>query len=198
MRLIASLRALGCAPSRLRAGVGCAVVLACLALPSSGAAATAGGQTRPPSTTAKPGLAATLVGCVTAVNQAERSATFSGEMTAITGSAHMQMRIDVLERLPQEASFHMVAAPGLGIWRGSAPGVRVYKYLKQVTNLSAPAFYRGAVRFRWLNAKGRLMRSEELRTPRCQQPAPPATPSPTTAAVGTAPPPSATAAPASG
>jgi hypothetical protein len=197
MRLIASLRVLGCAPSRLHARVGCAVVLACLALTSSGPAATAS-QTRPPGTTAKPGLAATLVGCVTAVNQAERSATFSGEMTAIAGSAHMQMRIDVLERLPQEASFHTVAAPGLGIWRGSAPGVKVYKYLKQVTNLSAPAFYRGAVRFRWLNAKGRLMRSEELRTPRCQQPAPPATQPPTTAAVGTTPQPSATAAPASG
>jgi hypothetical protein len=178
--------------------VGCAVVVACLVLPSNGPAAAAG-QTRPPGTsTAKPGLAATLVGCVTAVNQAERSATFAGEMTAITGSAHMQMRIDVLERLPEEASFHTVAAPGLGIWRGSAPGVKVYKYLKQVTNLSAPAFYRGAVRFRWFNAKGRLMRSEELRTPRCQQPAPPATQPPTTAAVGTVPPPGTTQAPASG
>jgi len=118
MRLIASLRVLGCAPSRLHARVGWAVVLACLALPSSAPAATVG-QTRPPGTTAKPGLAATLVACVTAVNQAERSATFSGEMTAITGSAHMQMRIDVLERLPQEASFH--TSPRRDWASGAAP-----------------------------------------------------------------------------
>jgi hypothetical protein len=69
------------------------------------------------------------------------------------------------------------------VWRSSAPGVKVYKYLKQVTNLSAPAFYRAAVRFRWLNAKGRLIFATELHTPRCEQPAPvtpttPSTPSP--------------------
>jgi hypothetical protein len=120
------------------------------------------------------------------VSQTERSATFSGEMTAIPGSTHMEMRIDVLERLPEEVLFHSVSAPGLGVWRGSAPGVKVYKYLKQVTNLSAPAFYRAAVRFHWLNAKGRLMRSVELRTPRCQQPAPPATPAPASAGVAPA------------
>jgi hypothetical protein len=99
-------------------------------------------------------------------------------MTAIVGSTHMEMRIDVLERLPGEAFFHTVSAPGLGVWRGSAPGVKVYKYLKQVTNLSAPAFYRAAVRFRWLNARGRLMKAEELRTSRCEQPAPPPTVTP--------------------
>ena len=49
-----------------------------------------------------------------------------------------------------------------------------YTYIKQVTNLSAPAFYRGVVRFRWLNAKGRLMKTEALRTAVCEQPAPPA------------------------
>jgi hypothetical protein len=154
---------------RLPARVACAVALAllgqaCFAVASAGAAQGA---------SARPSASATLEQCVTAVSQAERSATFAGEMTAIAGSTHMEMRIDVLERLPGESVFHTVSAPGLGVWRGSAAGVKVYKYLKQVTNLSAPAFYRAAVRFRWLNARGRLMRSEELRTSRCQQPAPP-------------------------
>jgi hypothetical protein len=103
-------------------------------------------------------------------------------MTAIAGSSHLEMRIDVLERLPEETLFHTVSAPGLGVWRGSAPGVKVYKYLKQVSNLSAPAFYRAAVRFRWLNARGRLMKAAEMRTQRCQQPAPPpAAPAPSAA-----------------
>jgi hypothetical protein len=111
-------------------------------------------------------------------------------MTAIPGSAHLEMRIDVLERTPEEATFHTVSAPGLGLWRSSAPGVRVYRYLKQVTNLSAPAFYRAGVRFRWLNAKGRLMKAEELRTPRCEQPAPVPTASSPPSPPGTAVPPS--------
>jgi hypothetical protein len=114
---------------------------------------------------------ATLEQCVTAVAQTERSATFSGEMTAITGTARMAMRIDVQERMPGEALFHTVSAPGLGVWRGSDPGVKIYKYVKQVTNLSSPALYRAMVRFRWLNAKGYLVRHTERLTPRCVQPA---------------------------
>jgi hypothetical protein len=171
------------ARSRVRGTVGRAALLACLSLAFGLALAAAATAARQPlNAGAKPVASATLVQCVTAVEQTERSATFAGEITAIPGSAHLEVRIDVLERLPTEALFHTVNAPGLGIWRGSAPGVKVYRYLKQVTNLSAPAFYRGAVRFRWLNAKGRLMRAEELRTPRCEQPAPPAPLAPSGAA----------------
>ena len=106
---------------------------------------------------------------MTAEAAAERSATFAGEMATIPGAAKMEMRIDVLERMPGEVAFHVISAPGLGVWRSSAPGVKNYKYLKQVTNLAAPAYYRAAVRFRWLNAKGRLVKSAELRT-RVRQP----------------------------
>jgi hypothetical protein len=133
---------------------------------------------------AKPSASATLEQCVTAVAQAERSATFSGEMTAISGSTRMEMRIDVLERMPSEELFHTVSAPGLGVWRTAAPGVKVYKYLKQVTNLSAPAFYRASVRLRWLNAKGRLIKSLALHTPRCEQPQPPPPPPVTAPSAG--------------
>ena len=105
--------------------------------------------------------------------QAERSATFSGEMTAIADTAHMAMRVDVQQRLPGEARFHTVSAPGLGVWRASDPKVKVYKYLKQVTNLSAPAVYRGLVRFRWLNAKGHVIKHSERLTITCAQPAAP-------------------------
>ena len=128
-------------------------------------------------------VSATLEQCVTAVAQAERSATFSGEMTTISGGAHMAMRIDVQEQLPGEAAFHTITAPGLGVWRTADPGVKTYKYVKQVTNLSAPAFYRAAMHFRWLNAKGRLIKGVELRTPTCDQTA---APSPTSATAGPA------------
>jgi hypothetical protein len=117
-------------------------------------------------------VSANVEECLTSETQDERSATFAGEMTAVAGTAKMEMRIDVLERTPGEPGYHTLTAPGLGVWRNSAPGVKVYKYLKQVTNLSAPAFYRAAVRFRWLGPKGRLLASTELHTRRCEEPAP--------------------------
>jgi hypothetical protein len=150
-----------------------AVPIACLALVPAAAAAAVPAQ---PSAGVKAPASATLEECVTAVEPAERSATFGGEMTALPGTAHMLMRIEVLEKAPREATFRTVTAPGLGVWRSAAPGVKVYKYLKQVTDLSAPALYRAAVRFRWLNSKNRLIRSLELRTPRCDEPAPPEQP----------------------
>jgi len=172
------------AGGRARAGgraalVLAAAVLACaVALPAAAPAATpeaataAAGTVTAPSTTSKPPASATLEGCVTSAEQAERSATFAGEMTAVPGSAKMEMRIDVLERLPDEMEFHVVTAPGLGVWRWAAPGVKTYRYLKEVTNLAAPAYYRGSVRFRWLNSKGKLVKTLQMRTPRCSQSVP--------------------------
>jgi hypothetical protein len=165
-----------CKPSRsnrvwmlaLAAAALAAVAWLALAPRALSATATAGGQAAA-TTPAKPAMSATLEQCLTSSVQAERAATFSGEMTAIPGSTKMEMRIDVLERVPREAAFHTVTAAGLGVWRVASPGVKTYKYLKQVTNLAAPAYYRAAVRFRWLNAKGKLIRTGELHTARCLQ-----------------------------
>ncbi len=134
-------------------------------------------------TDAAGGAAATVEQCVTTGEQTDRSATFSAEMTAVTGTARMAMRIEVQERMPGEGLFHTVSAPGLGVWRGSAPGVKIYQYVKQVTNLSFPADYRALVRFHWLNGKGYVIRRAERHTLQCSQPAfvpaaPPVTPTP--------------------
>jgi hypothetical protein len=124
--------------------------------------------------TAKPLASATLTQCATAtIPQTERSATFAGEMTLITGTARMQMRLELEERIPGELQYRTVADPALGVWRGSAPGVKVFTHIQQVSNLSAPAVYRGVLHFRWVNAKGHALKTEELSTAVCEQPAPP-------------------------
>jgi hypothetical protein len=160
-------------PLRIAGGsAACALALLCATQASAqGAQATAqAGQPGGAPVAGAP--AATLEQCVTAGPQAERAATFSGEMTSIAGTVRMAMRIDVEERRPADALYHAVSAPGLGVWRSSDPKVKVYKYLKQVTNLSSPASYRALVRFRWLGAKGRVLRRAERLTARCVQPAP--------------------------
>jgi hypothetical protein len=129
------------------------------------------GVAAPVTTPSNGGVAATLEECVTAGVQGERAATFSGEMTAVPGTVRMAIRIDVEERVPGELEYHTVTATGLGVWRSSDAKVKVYKYLKQVTNLASPASYRGFVRFRWLNAKGRVIkRADRLTSGKCVQP----------------------------
>ena len=131
-------------------------------------------------TDAAGGATATVEQCITTGEQLARSATFSGEMTAITGTARMAMRIEVQERIPGEELFHTVSAPGLGVWRGSAPSVKIYQYVKQVTNLSSPADYRALVRFHWLNDRGYVIKRAERFTTTCAQPAAESTPTPVT------------------
>lgn len=117
--------------------------------------------------------AATLEKCATASNSLERYAIFFGRMNAVPGSTGMAMRIGIEERAPHEA-FHAVEATGtpeLGAWRLSEPGVKIFKDVKQVGNLSAPADYRAVVHFRWTNAKGLVIKREVLRTLVCRQPA---------------------------
>jgi hypothetical protein len=114
---------------------------------------------------------ATLVQCATATApQTERSATFAGEMNAIAGSARMQIDVQLQERSTVEARFRMVRSPVLGVWHSSSPGVKVFAHIQQVTNLSAPAVYRGLIDFRWLDASGHVLKSESLHTAVCEQP----------------------------
>ena len=157
------------ASRRTRLRTLCAVCACALAAPGQAAAASAASNHagQPPAATA------TLEQCVTSVVQVERSATFAGEMTAVPGTVRMAMRIEVQESLPGEAGFHTLFAPGLGVWRDSDTKVRIYKYLKQVTNLSSPATYRALVRFRWLGNKGHVLKRAEHFTARCMQPAAP-------------------------
>jgi hypothetical protein len=108
--------------------------------------------------------------CVSSTVQLERSATFTAQMTATNATQKMAMRLELQQRLRGESEFHTLVAPGFGVWRVSEPGVKIYKYVKQVTNLASPAAYRVLVRFRWIGEAGHVLRRDELHTPRCIEP----------------------------
>lgn len=108
--------------------------------------------------------------CVTSTVQVERTATFTAQMAATATTQKMAMRIELQQRLHGESEFHTLAAPGFGVWRTSEPGVAIYKYVKQITNLDAPASYRVLVRFRWLDERGHVLKRDELHSSRCLQP----------------------------
>jgi hypothetical protein len=161
----------------------CGLALLCLLLLTPGAMAQAGvPSTGQASAEAQAPVAlAMLQQCITASAQSERSAVFSGEMNAVPGSTRMMMKIDVQEQLAGETLFHTIAAPGLGVWRSSDSDVKSYRFIHQVTNLSAPGFYRALVSFRWLNARDHAVKTFAQHTPRCVQPIPaPPVPAPVT------------------
>jgi hypothetical protein len=163
----------------VRAFSACSVALVCLAMIGQGATADGAQAGAPAAPGQEPSASATLEQCVAGAAQSERSAMFAGEMTALPGSARMAIRIELQELMSGEALFHTVTASGLGTWRVSDAGVKAYRYNKQVTNLFAPASYRATIHFRWLNARGHLMRSSVRHTLACRQPA--ATPYPPSA-----------------
>lgn len=116
------------------------------------------------------GYSAMLEQCVTSATAANRSVTFVAQMAAVAGTVRMSIRVELQQRLDSESSFHTLVAPGLGLWRGSESGVKIYKYVKQITNLVAPAGYRAVVHFRWIGDRGRLLKRAALHTSSCEQP----------------------------
>jgi hypothetical protein len=146
-----------------------ALIVCLLALVACGPVALARESSAP---TPAPGdYSATVEQCVSSTVQAERSATFVVQMVATAATQKMAMKINLEERLRSEPEYHVVPAPGFGVWRPSEPGVKIYKYVKQVTNLTAPVVYRVAVKFRWVGDKGKVIKRADLRSSRCFQPA---------------------------
>jgi hypothetical protein len=144
-------------------------VLAVLALPLLAAGSAAGAV--PATGSTGPTLSATLEQCLTAPAQADRSATFTGQMETIAEAHRMAMQIVVQERTPGDTAFHTLDAPGLNVWQRSETGVKIYKDVRQVTDLPAPAVFRALVLYRWLNERGRIVKSAARRTAVCRQPA---------------------------
>ena len=139
------------------------LALLCLALaaPATGAAAV-------PRSAAK----AVLGGCERGPDELDRAAVFEGQMRALRGASRMQMRFTLQVRPPDTSRWSAVAAPGFGIWLGSAPGTSRYVYTKRVENLLAPASYRVLLRFRWLTAEGGVLARAKAYSRACRQPDP--------------------------
>jgi hypothetical protein len=142
-----------------------------LALPGTGSGSPATGTGGSGGAGSTPAVSATVEQCVTAATQSGRSVTFTAQMETLAGAHRMAMRIVVQERVPGDTAFHTLTAAGPGVWQRSEVGVKIYKYERQVTNLPAPVAFRAIVQYRWLGDKGRIIRTDELRTTVCHQPA---------------------------
>lgn len=124
-----------------------------------------------PSAQAATPLRAALTACTTGAEPSARAATFVGSMPR-RGAARMQMRFELLQRLGASGPFKRVTVPGWGRWETAQRGRSGFVFTKRVQDLAAPAAYRAIVRFRWRNARGRVVQRAQRRSPVCHQPDP--------------------------
>jgi hypothetical protein len=127
----------------------------------------------PATASAVPAAAATgsvrLLTCDSALDPADRMATFEARMRTVRGAAKLQMRFTLQSRGKGQENWHALTAPGFGRWLSSDLGVGRYVYTKRVIALVAPAAYRTQVRFRWVGRDGHRVASDRSTSPVCQQ-----------------------------
>jgi hypothetical protein len=140
------------------------LLVALLSATAAARAQTTGGRAdRPP-------LAAQVESCTTSVLPAGRVVSFVGSMPALTGGERMQMRFDLERSAPGAPWRRLRGVEGFGTWDTAAPRRAGFVFHKRVDGLVVPASYRASVRFRWLDADGRVVRRARRRTAVCEQP----------------------------
>ena len=158
-----------------------ALVIVSLALIAPGVVAAkgtpivVGGTTGPTGATGSAGQPQALTASVTACHsdslQANRYAIFAAQLTSVADTRTMSVEFSLQERSASGGGFVTVTAPGFGVWVASQPGVGIYTYDHEVTSLPAPAAFRVLVRARWLDRRRHVIRTEQLVSPVCPQPA---------------------------
>jgi hypothetical protein len=114
--------------------------------------------------------------CQTALYPANRGIAVTSVMRPLAGTMHMAVRFELLERQTRSAPAQPVVYGDLGKWiypkdktLGQRPNDQ-FIVPKQVSDLSAPAYYRFKVSFRWTGNHGRLLGTAVRTTSLCYQP----------------------------
>jgi hypothetical protein len=134
------------------------VALLCLLLPGSADARRAAKQ----STVLK------VRSCDVGSSAKQRAATFYARMYAVKGSDQMQMRFTLIDRAG-DGPPDVVDSPALSQWRKSRHGVSRFGYAQSVAGLDAGGVYAMQVQFRWIDGRGRVIRSVKRTSDACRQ-----------------------------
>jgi hypothetical protein len=110
---------------------------------------------------------ARVVECARADTAAEPEAIFKGTMHRVAGADHMAMRLTLQARVAP-APWAALKAPGLGVWRPSHIGVRVFAYSQRVLALADSSSYRVAIAYRWYDARGNVIKRASRKSPPCR------------------------------
>jgi hypothetical protein len=97
-------------------------------------------------------------------------------MRRVLSANHMAMRFTLQERPKPPArrragastAWRVVKAPGLGVWRVSHHGVRMFAYRQVVEALTPDSPYRVLIAYRWYDADGVVLKRAVRRSPACR------------------------------
>ncbi len=114
--------------------------------------------------------------CQKALDPPARAVSITAVMRPLAGTQKLEMKFELLSRLPGAGVATQLAGTGLGSWiapdkptLGRRPG-DVWIVHHPVADLSAPAAYHFRVAFRWLGAHGRVLGSMTRTSGSCRQP----------------------------
>lgn len=152
-------------------------VLGVMVVLGGAAALPFGASASTPPTTA-PAAASKLKGfvCQTATTPAQRAMSVTAVMGHLDGTAKLQMRFQLVKRAKRHGMWAPVTGPGLKSWispKDPTLGTRTgdtWIVKHPVVNLTAPAYYRIKVGFRWLDSQGQVIATAYRHSPVCFQP----------------------------
>jgi CARDB len=101
----------------------------------------------------------------------DRAAEFEARMGKVEDGVKMKMRFTLQARKPgKKKPYRRVAAPGFSSWTTADTGTSRYVFTRRVEGLIGPARYRALVRFRWIDARGKVILTAKRYSKGCWQP----------------------------
>jgi hypothetical protein len=97
-----------------------------------------------------------------------RAATFYARMYAVKGTRQMAMRFTLIDRSGRGKAI-VVDDPSLSHWRKSRRGVNRFGFAQSVEGLKPGGVYAVRVRFRWLDSRGKVIRTAKRTSRNCRQ-----------------------------
>jgi hypothetical protein len=98
----------------------------------------------------------------------QRAATFYARMHAVKGTDQMQMRFTLIDRAG-DGPPAVIDNSALAQWRKSRHGVSRFGYAQSVAGLDSGGVYAVQVQFRWIDSRGRVIRSVKRTSDSCRQ-----------------------------
>src|SRR3954471_19005286 len=98
----------------------------------------------------------------------QRAATFYARMHGVKGTDQMQMRFTLIDRAG-DGPPAVIDSPALALWRKSRHGVSRFGYAQSVAGLDSGGVYAVQVQFRWIDSRGRVIRSVKRTSDSCRQ-----------------------------
>jgi hypothetical protein len=147
-----------------------AMICSCMAAALT-VAVPAASASRPRAATPPPRDALGTIACHQAINPLQRDVSVQATMRPVTGTQSLQIKFSLSLTASGEPAT-VVVAGGLGQWLipsdptlGQRPG-DIWKLSKTVYNLGGGS-YQFSVAFRWLGAKGKLLKTVTLQSSSC-------------------------------